>query len=48
MSLDIIAYAPEEAKKIKDKKSGTWGEEIAEFLNFWQKSSEQKLQWEFC
>ncbi len=35
-------------KELQDKKAGTWGKEIDEFLNFWQKSAEQKLQWEFC
>ncbi|WP_279125753.1 hypothetical protein [Lactobacillus taiwanensis] len=35
-------------KKLQDKKVGTWGKEIDEFLKFWRKSSEQKLQWEFC
>lgn len=35
-------------KKLQDKKAGTWGKEIDEFLKFWRKSSEQKLQWVFC
>lgn len=35
-------------KKLQDKKTDVWGKEIDEFLNFWRKSSEQKLQWEFC
>lgn len=34
--------------ELQDKRSGNWGEEISGFLNFWQKSAEQKLQWEFC
>lgn len=37
-----------DGKKLQDKKAGNWGKEIDEFLNFWRKSSEQKLQWEFC
>ena len=35
-------------RKLQDKKAGTWGKEIDEFLKFWRKSSEQKLQWEVC
>lgn len=37
-----------DGKMLQDKKAGKWGKEIDEFLNFWRKSSEQKLQWEFC
>lgn len=37
-----------DGKKLQDKKAGKWGKEIDEFLDFWRKSSEQKLQWEFC
>lgn len=34
--------------KLQDKKAGKWGKEINRFLNFWQKSATQKLQWNFC
>ena len=37
-----------DGKKLQDKKAGKWGKEIDEFLNFWRKSAEKKLQWEFC
>ena len=34
-------------KKLQEKKAGKWRKEISEFLNFWQKSAERKLQWKF-
>lgn len=37
-----------DGKKLREKKAGKWRKEIDEFLKFWRKSSEQKLQWEFC
>lgn len=34
-----------DGKKLQEKKTGKWRKEIGEFLNFWQKSAERKLQW---
>ncbi|WP_297818718.1 hypothetical protein [uncultured Lactobacillus sp.] len=35
-------------KKLKDKKNDKLEKEISGFLNFWENSAEQKLQWDFC